>query len=116
MYKAIPCSCGHPVCKNWLVDPVAAFQGVSFTQEQAEAVAVLLNAMATLPGDKVPHQYPTKPATRNEVFQCLLRGLRREFTDETVEVQTPSLNRVARVRVAMDRGFKYYRIQLVEEV
>lgn len=44
-YRAIPCSCGHRACKNWFVDPVAAVQCVSFTQEQAEAVAKLLNEM-----------------------------------------------------------------------
>jgi hypothetical protein len=44
-YKAVPCPCGHRVCKNWFVDPVAAVQCVSFTKEQAEAVAQLLNDM-----------------------------------------------------------------------
>lgn len=44
-YKAIPCPCGHRTCKNWLVDPVAAVQSVSFTEAQAKAVATLLNDM-----------------------------------------------------------------------
>ena len=42
-YKAIPCPCGHPVCKNWLVEPVAALQGVSFTEAQARLTADVLN-------------------------------------------------------------------------
>ncbi|HLP68204.1 MAG TPA: hypothetical protein VK181_11880, partial [Rhizobium sp.] len=37
--------CGPPSCEYWLVDPVATYQGVSFTQKQAEAVARLLNSM-----------------------------------------------------------------------
>jgi hypothetical protein len=44
-YTAIPCPCGHSVCKNRFVDPVAAVQCVSFTKNQAEAVARLLNKM-----------------------------------------------------------------------
>ena len=42
MAKAIQC----PACTNWLVEPQAAFQGVSFTEGEARAVADLLNAMA----------------------------------------------------------------------
>jgi hypothetical protein len=42
-YRAIPCPCGHPACTSWMVEPVAAVQGVSFTREQAEAVARLLS-------------------------------------------------------------------------
>lgn len=48
-YFAKPCPCGHPVCKNWFVEPVAAYQGVSFTEEQARAVAALLNVMEEKP-------------------------------------------------------------------
>jgi hypothetical protein len=44
-FRATRCPCGHRVCENWFVEPVAAFQGVSFTKKQAEAVATLLNAM-----------------------------------------------------------------------
>lgn len=44
-YKATPCSCGYPTCKNWFVEPVADIQGVSFTEEQARLVAVVLNAV-----------------------------------------------------------------------
>ena len=44
-YFASRCPCGHRSCTNWLVEPVAAFQGVSFTYKQAEAVAELLNQM-----------------------------------------------------------------------
>lgn len=46
-YRAIPCPCGHRACSSWMVDPVAAVQGVRFTQEQAEAVAALLGAIQT---------------------------------------------------------------------
>lgn len=42
-YLAVRCLCDHPNCKDWHVEPVAAIQGVSFTREQAEAVAMLLN-------------------------------------------------------------------------
>ncbi len=44
-YHASRCPCGHPVCKDWHVDGVAAVQGVHFTEEQAYMVASLLNAM-----------------------------------------------------------------------
>lgn len=43
-YVARPCPCGHRVCKDWHVWPVAAIQGVHFTKQQAEAVAAYLNA------------------------------------------------------------------------
>lgn len=43
--KAIPCPCKDDVCKNWLVEPQAAFQGVSFTLAEAKAVAITLNRM-----------------------------------------------------------------------
>jgi hypothetical protein len=42
-YRAIKCPCGHPSCTSWMVEPVAAVQGVSFTKELAEAVAEFLN-------------------------------------------------------------------------
>ena len=43
MAHAQKCPCGHRHCKDWHVEPNAAVQGVSFTKEQAEAVAKLLN-------------------------------------------------------------------------
>lgn len=51
-YRAIPCPCGAAVCKNWLVDPVAAIQGVAFSQVQAEFVAETLN-LAAINGEKI---------------------------------------------------------------
>lgn len=42
-YVAKPCPCGHRFCKQWHVHPIAAFQGVSFTEEQAKLVAGVLN-------------------------------------------------------------------------
>ena len=42
-YTARPCGCGHRACKSWHVWPVAAVWGVSFTEEQAELVAQVLN-------------------------------------------------------------------------
>ncbi len=42
---AVPCPCGHRACKDWMVYPLAAIQGVKFRQDQAEAVAALLNSM-----------------------------------------------------------------------
>ena len=44
-YRASRCPCGDPICEDWHVWPVAAVQCVKFTQEQAEAVAELLNNM-----------------------------------------------------------------------
>lgn len=44
-YRASRCPCGHRVCKDWHVEPVAALQGVKFTEKQAKAVASLLNEM-----------------------------------------------------------------------
>lgn len=40
-YRACKCPCGE--CNDWHVSPVADVWGVGFTQEQAEAVAQLLN-------------------------------------------------------------------------
>lgn len=58
-YRAEPCPCGHSTCKHWHVSPVAAFQGVGFTEEQAQAVAALLNAMERReqPAPRVPGNY-----------------------------------------------------------
>ncbi len=44
-YTAEKCPCGAKICKQWHVWPVAAVMSVSFTKEQAEAVAKLLNEM-----------------------------------------------------------------------
>jgi len=45
-YTISKCPCGDPICKDWHVNPVAALQGVHFTEEQAMMVAKLLNEMA----------------------------------------------------------------------
>lgn len=45
VYSASPCPCGHRTCKSWHVFPVAAVQGVNFSERQAKAVAEFLNAM-----------------------------------------------------------------------
>lgn len=42
-YRAVKCPCGHQACKAWHVSEVAHVQGVSFTEDQANAVAELLN-------------------------------------------------------------------------
>ena len=44
VFRPMKCPCGHQACKNWFVDPVAAVQSVSFTQEQACAVANFMNS------------------------------------------------------------------------
>lgn len=44
-YKAVPCPCRHPACSDWHVANVASVQGVFFTEEQAVAVAKLLEEM-----------------------------------------------------------------------
>lgn len=43
-FTAMKCPCGHKSCKNWFVSPVAAVQSVSFTEEQAKAVAEFMNS------------------------------------------------------------------------
>ena len=43
-HVAVPCPCGDSACRNWHVSPQADLQGVSFTKEEAEAVADLLNS------------------------------------------------------------------------
>lgn len=48
-YTARPCPCGQAGCSSWHVSGVARVQGVSFTREQAEATAALLNAMVEAP-------------------------------------------------------------------
>lgn len=42
-YWASRCPCMRRSCRDWHVEPVAALQGVSFTEAQARAVAKLLN-------------------------------------------------------------------------
>lgn len=37
-FTAVRCPCGHPACKNWFVEPVAAV-----TEEQAKAIAEFMN-------------------------------------------------------------------------
>jgi hypothetical protein len=44
-YRAVRCNCGHKSCSDWHVSVVADVHGVSFTREEAEEVAKLLNAM-----------------------------------------------------------------------
>lgn len=44
-YRAVKCPCRHISCTNWHITIVADLQGVSFTQEQAIAVALILNQM-----------------------------------------------------------------------
>lgn len=51
---AFPCPCGYPNCKNWMVSGVAEYQGVSFTEHQARAVAGLLNFMDEQPEHSAP--------------------------------------------------------------
>lgn len=49
-YYAKPCGCDHKSCKHWHVSNVADVQGVAFTKDQAEAVAMLLNLSGTTEG------------------------------------------------------------------
>jgi len=53
MSRAVKCPCGSNSCRDWLIDPEAYVQGVSFTQEQAEAVAHLLNSLALAKQDEL---------------------------------------------------------------
>lgn len=47
MSRISRCPCGHPVCKDWHVGP-ASVQGVSFTEDEAKAVAILLTQSAAV--------------------------------------------------------------------
>ena len=46
MSSAVKCPCGSRYCSNWLIQPEAYIQGVSFTERQARAVAETLNRLA----------------------------------------------------------------------
>lgn len=54
-YRAVKCPCGHVACKAWMVEPVAAVQGVSFTREQAEFVAAALTSQLKTSAPKDQH-------------------------------------------------------------
>ena len=43
-FRAEPCGCKSPNCRDWHVHPLAAVQSVGFTERQARAVAAFLNA------------------------------------------------------------------------
>lgn len=77
MARAIPCPCGDAICKNWLVDPPAYVQGVSFTKEQAEAVAALLNRESVSPYEKIAQ-------IQKDLFEI------RESMRDTVDDRTDS--------------------------
>ncbi len=66
-FRATPCPCGNSSCKNWFVDPVAAFQGVSFTEIQAKAVADFMNRVdweqSISEEDISMFAYPTRRST-----------------------------------------------------
>jgi hypothetical protein len=64
-YVARPCPCGHRACKSWFVHPIAAVQGVHFTEEQARLVVSVLNATETTRADTV--------LLMNEL-ECLING------------------------------------------
>lgn len=63
-YYATPCQCGDPLCKDWHVKPVAAYQGVCFTEQQARAVAAVLNSSEN--GGDHWDSGPIFPITKNE--------------------------------------------------
>lgn len=44
-YTVERCRCAYPRCRHWHVAPVAAMQGVCFTERQARAVAAVLEAL-----------------------------------------------------------------------
>ena len=48
------CLCGHQGCRDWHVSPSAAMQGVSFTREEAEAVAETLNELHGIADEETP--------------------------------------------------------------
>lgn len=77
MAKAIPCPCNDTICKNWVVSPQAAFQGVRFTKEQAEAVADLLNRERASPYERIAQ-------VQKDLF-----GIREDMCD-TIDDQTDS--------------------------
>ena len=44
-FRVSQCQCNYAKCKDWHIAPVADVQGVRFTEEQAIAVATLLDGM-----------------------------------------------------------------------
>lgn len=54
-YRASRCPCGHRGCRDWHVSPVAAVQGVGFTEVQARAIADLLNRDVPCNAEKASH-------------------------------------------------------------
>lgn len=57
-WTAEPCPCGHRACKSWFVHPVAAVQGVSFTEAEAHAASAALEMLRLLQIWRTLNQWP----------------------------------------------------------
>ncbi len=89
-YGKEPCRCGHPSCKNWWLTGVGGFvQGSGFTEDEADRIVDLLNAVdpdivdvirISGDGDKTywhPHQFPLSKRLRDcasDTFQIARNG------------------------------------------
>lgn len=117
-YKAEPCPCGQPVCRNWLVWPVAALQGVNFTQSQAEAVTTLLNERAaTMPHISFTDAQLERIAdgTQEQIFSFanLARyALRKKRRLRESEKRLDLLERQVREMEALTRRMKTELVQI----
>ena len=80
-YRAGPCPCEDDFCKDWHVEPVAAMQGVKFTEAQAKKVAILLNG----------------PNEMAETFRGLIRA---QALKEAAEIAGNWAPNVAREKIA----------------
>lgn len=80
IYSASRCPCGHPSCRDWHVDGVAAVQGVGFTEVQARATAALLDAMEDNSFDQLIAQCYQRvddrvnPEMHRVYYECRLCG------------------------------------------
>lgn len=73
-YQVSRCPCGHPSCNDWHVSPVAALQGVKFTEGQAHAVARFLQAYDTAPGPNVVDARPIREILMDEIVSWRARS------------------------------------------
>lgn len=75
------CPCGHPACRDFHVSPIAAVQGVKFTEQQARTVVEALSRRA---GSSV-YRHKVRGTTYTMVGEAKVQtsGVLRDF-DEVV--------------------------------
>lgn len=57
MWKAVKCPCNHSRCNSWMVEPVAALQGLSMTEAEAHVMAASYNLLDVLKEAKTHLDY-----------------------------------------------------------